>query len=96
MSDAIAKAIFNRLLEDVVAGVNAIAAEIDREPHEEFVATALAVLALAISKLPPAEQEDTLLAIEEGGALRRAVAMYPSARVLCSQVSPEDPNGTLH
>jgi len=91
-----AKAIFNRLLEDVVAGVNAIAEEVDREPHEEFVATALAVLALAISKLTPAEREKTLLGIEEGGALRRAVAMYPSARMPCSRVSLEDPNGTLH
>ena len=73
-----AKQIFNQLLDDVVRGVNLIAAEIDREPHEEFVATALAVLALAISKLSPAEREETLLAIEEGGALRQAVEMYPN------------------
>jgi hypothetical protein len=75
---AAAKQIFNQVLEDVVRGVNALAAEIDREPHEEFAATALAILGLAISKLPRAEREEALLAIEEGGLLRRAVEAYPN------------------
>jgi hypothetical protein len=75
---AAAKQIFNQMLEDVVAGVNAIATEIDREPHEEFAATAFTILALAISKLPPAKREEMLLGIEEGRALRRAVEAYPN------------------
>jgi hypothetical protein len=75
---AAAKQIFNQVLEDVVRGVNALAAEIDREPREEFAATALAILGLAISKLPRAEREEALLAIEEGGVLRRAVEAYPN------------------
>jgi len=79
MSDASAKEIFSQLLDDVVRGVNAIAAEIDREPHAEFTATAMAILALAISKLPADQREEALIGIEEGGALRKAVEMYPSA-----------------
>jgi hypothetical protein len=69
---------FNQLLDDVVAGVNDIASETDRPAHAEFTATAIAVLPLAISKLSPAERESALQGIEEGGALRRAVAMYPA------------------
>jgi hypothetical protein len=75
-----AKAIFNKLLDGVVDGVNAIAAEIDRPAQDEFVATAFTILALAISKLPPAEREETLLAIEDGRTLRTAVAGFPGAQ----------------
>jgi hypothetical protein len=46
---------------------------------EQFVSAALAMLALAISRLPPADREETLTAIEDGGALRRAVGMFPGA-----------------
>jgi hypothetical protein len=46
---------------------------------EDFVAIGLTLLSLAISRLPPEEREDTLLSIEKGGALRRAVERYPNA-----------------
>jgi len=93
---ASAKEIFNQLLDDVVRGVNAIAAEIDRSADEEFVATTFAVLALAISRLSPVDREETLLAIEEEGTLRKAVAGFSGTGVPCSHAHPEDPNGTLH
>jgi hypothetical protein len=75
-----AKEIFKQLLGDVVAGVSAIAVEVDRPADEEFVATAFAVLGLAISRLPAAQRENTLLGIEDGRALRQAVAMYPNTQ----------------
>jgi len=47
---------------------------------EEFVAAGLAFLSLALSRLPPSEREATLRAIEDGGALRRAIRRKPSSR----------------
>jgi hypothetical protein len=49
-------------------------------PDENFVRSAFALLALAISRLPRPEREATLRAMEDGGALRRAVELYPDAR----------------
>jgi hypothetical protein len=81
---------FDQMLDAVVAGVNDLAAENDRTPDDQFVAAALAILALAISRLPAVVREETLLAIEEGRAMRKAVAMYPD------RTSPEAPYGTRH
>jgi hypothetical protein len=84
-----AKARFNRMLDAVVRGVNDLAAEADRPADDEFVASTFAMFALAVSKLPAAVREETLLAVEEGGALRKAVAMYPDR-------TSEAPNATRH
>jgi hypothetical protein len=46
---------------------------------DDMVASAVALLALAISRLPPAQQEVTLQAIEDRGALRSPMA----ARAYC-------------
>ena len=86
-----AKELFNQLLADVVAGVNAMAAEGERPADKEFVSTAFAILGLAISRLPLAEGEARLMGVEE--ALRRAVAMYPDKGALRY---PQVPNGYLH
>jgi hypothetical protein len=52
------------------------------ETADDFVGISLAMLAVAIHKLPPEEREAMLRAIEDGGALRRAVAMHPATRQL--------------
>jgi hypothetical protein len=62
---------FNQLLEDVVAGVNDIAAAVDRPAADEFAATAIVILALAISKLSAAAREDFLLGVEDGSKRNR-------------------------
>jgi hypothetical protein len=64
--------LMDKLLDVVVAAEGA---------HDDFVGVGMAVLALAISKLPPAEREETLQAIEIG-ALRHAVEMFPSGHPL--------------
>jgi hypothetical protein len=68
---------FDQMLDAIIEGVNGLAAENDRTPDDQFVAATLAILALAISRLPAVVREETLLAIEEGRALRKAVLMYP-------------------
>jgi hypothetical protein len=75
-----AREIFDKLLNDVVASTAAIAAEEDQAADWEFFSTAFAVLGLALSRLPPAKREKNLQAIEDGGALRRAVEMYPNVQ----------------
>jgi hypothetical protein len=71
--------LINKLLDVVVA------TELDA-PDDEFVAVGMAMLSLAISRLPAAKREETLRAIEDGGALRRAVALFPNAAVSKSYV----------
>jgi hypothetical protein len=55
------------------------AQDFDGDAAEDMVASAVALLALSISRLPPAAQEPTLLAIEDRGALRSPMA----ARAYC-------------
>ena len=50
-----------------------------QQPDTDFVDVGFAVFALAISRLPASKREATLLAIEELGALRKAVRQFPSA-----------------
>jgi hypothetical protein len=85
-----AKERFDQMLDAVVDGVNDLAVENDRPADDQFVAATLAILALAISRLPQAVREETLIAIEEGRALRKAVLMYPD------RTSTEAPYGTRH
>ncbi len=59
-------------------------------PNQDFADAAFALLALAVSKLSPAEREDMLQAIEDG-VLRRAVQRFPGA-----QRNPEVHCGSLH
>ena len=80
---------FDQMLDAVVDGVNDLAVENDRSADDQFVAATLAILALAISRLPAVVREETLLAIEEGRALRKAVLLYPDR-------SSEAPYGTRH
>jgi hypothetical protein len=47
-------------------------------PDQAFTDVAFSVLALAVSRLSAGEREATLLAIDNG-ALRQAVAQFPSA-----------------
>lgn len=47
------------------------------DADQEFVSTAASMLALAISRLPPAEREHALKCIEDYGTLRRAMQRYP-------------------
>ena len=54
---------------------------------EEFVSVGLTMFALTISRLSAADREETLEAIEDGSALRRAVAFFPRC--------PPDPRGAL-
>ena len=49
------------------------------DADQEFVGVAASLLALAISRLAPAEREHTLKCIENYGSLRRAVQRYPNA-----------------
>ena len=60
-------------------------------PDNDFLNAAGALLALAISRLPPHEREAILLAIEEGGVLRREVMKFPGTPTV-----PEVPCGTIH
>jgi len=60
-----------RKLLDVVQGHHSLA------PYEDFVDSAFAVLALALSTLPPHEREARLREIEDLGVLRRAVQQFP-------------------
>jgi hypothetical protein len=53
--------------------------DFDRDAADDLVASAVALLALSISRLPPAQQEVTLQAIEDRGALRSPMA----ARAYC-------------
>jgi hypothetical protein len=64
-------ALLDRLLDSVEAQ------DFNGDPDEEIVASALALLALAISRLPQTEREATLLGIEERHVLRQAVGMFP-------------------
>lgn len=64
----------NRLLDVVVR------TPLD-DADDDFVAVAFTILSLAISRLPPDEREAMLQGIEDYGALRRAVAMFPTARL---------------
>ena len=61
------------------------------DPDRDFVDAGVALLALAISRLDPAEREETLQAIEDGNALRLAVNMFPGTRQ-----PPEVPCGHLN
>lgn len=79
-----APALLDRLL-DIVVATNLDA------PDEDFVAVGFSMLALAISRLEPAERETTLQAIENAGALRQAVDMFPSSPAIL-----EVPNGYLN
>lgn len=63
--------LMNRLLDSVEAQ------DFYGDPDEEIVASALALLALAISRLPPPQREAALQGIEDGQTLRRAVGMFP-------------------
>ena len=49
------------------------------DPDRDFVESGVALLALAISRLTPAEREDVLRGIEFG-ALRRAVQQFPGVQ----------------
>jgi hypothetical protein len=80
---------FDQMLDAIVAGVNDLAVENNQPADDQFVAASLAILALAISRLPAVVREETLLAIEEGKALRKAVLLYPGR-------TPEAPYGTKH
>jgi len=60
------------------------------QPDDDFLNAAGALLALAISRLPPPEREALLLAIEEG-TLRREVMKFPGTPTV-----PEVPCGTIH
>jgi hypothetical protein len=62
-----------RRLMDTVEAV-----ELD-DPDRDFVDSGVALLALAISRLDPAQREDVLRGIEFG-ALRQAVAQFPNAQ----------------
>jgi len=64
--------LMHRLL-DVVDGT-----ELDA-PYEDFVRVSERLLALLISKMPPAEREAMLQGIESG-TLREVVAQFPAAR----------------
>jgi hypothetical protein len=86
-----AKERFNQLLDDVVAGVNDIAVEVDRSADDEFVSTTFIMLALAISRLPEHKADRWLTEIEDEGSLRQAVKKFPGARR-----NPEEPGGALH
>ena len=57
----------------------------------EFVLFGRQLYALALSKLPPHEREARLEAIEDFGALRRIVELFPGAPGV-----PEAPCGSLH
>jgi len=59
-------------------------------PDNDFLNAAGALLALAISMLPPPQREALLLAIE-GGRLRREVEKFPGASTV-----PEGPYATRH
>ena len=48
-------------------------------PYESFVQVSERLLALLISKLPPAEREAMLRGIE-GGTLREVVGQFPNAQ----------------
>jgi hypothetical protein len=58
----------------------------------DFVAIGLALLAVAISQLPPEQRDAELLDIEDG-ALRRAVELYPDSG---ARLPPEVPVGSFH
>ena len=73
-----------RRLLDLVASVTL------EHPDNDFVNAAGALLALAISRLPPSEREAQLLAIEDG-VLRREVSKFPRTPMI-----PEVPYGTRH
>ncbi len=60
-------------------------------PYEDFVRASERLLALLISRLDPADREAALQAIEDGGALRRLVDLFPGARM-----APEVPYGYRH
>ena len=57
----------------------------------EFVSIGRSLYALALSMLPPHERESGLKAIEDFGALRRVVELFPGAPTV-----PEAPCGTHH
>jgi hypothetical protein len=61
------------------------------DADSDFLNAAGALLALAISRLPPHEREFILMAIEEGGLLRREVMKFPG-----TPMPPEVPYGTIH
>jgi hypothetical protein len=67
---------FNQMLDAVVAGVNDIAAQLDRPADDEFAARTFGMFALAISNLSEPEREEMLREIEDG-LLRRAVNNFP-------------------
>ena len=49
------------------------------DPDRDFVESGVALLALAISRLPPTEREDVLRDIEFG-TLRQAVQQFPGVQ----------------
>jgi len=49
------------------------------DPDRDFVESGVVLLALAISRLPPAEREDVLRDIEFG-SLRQAVQRFPGVQ----------------
>ena len=57
----------------------------------EFVSIGRQLYALALSMLPPHEREATLTCIEDFGALRKIVELFPGASAV-----PEVPYGTHH
>ena len=60
--------------------VHELLAVVEAAPLDEpegFVSVSLALLALAVSRLPPVERENVLRAVEELGALRKAVQQFP-------------------
>jgi len=75
--------LMHRLLDVVEA------TELDA-PYEAFVQVSERLLALLISKLPPAGREAMLRGIE-GGTLREVVGQFPGGRR-----STEVPCGTVH
>ena len=64
------------LIHKLMDAVQAV--ELD-DSDRDFVDAGVALLALAISRLDPAEREDVLRGIEFG-ALRRAVQQFPNAQ----------------
>jgi hypothetical protein len=76
--------LINSLLDVVVA------TELD-QADDDIVSAGLALLSLAISRLPPEERELVLGAIEDGGLLRQAVGLFPGVLP-----HPKTANGNGH
>jgi hypothetical protein len=58
------------------------------DPVDEFVDGAFAILAAALAKMPETERENVLLGLEEGRAMRKAVAMFLGPRSQPYPVAP--------